>query len=177
VREFKEEEWPKLLAPVRDILHRSGVHYVMENVEKARRDMVDPFTLCGCAFKDTLKVWRKRLFETNIDGLGAAAGVPCDRAWHRDHAVRDPQNVKHGIIGDFFEVTGNGGGQPWGTIDEHFDAMGYASPATSAKSGTLGRFQRGPMTYKGLTESVPPAYAERIGVALLSRPAANQGAL
>ena len=54
----------KLIAPTRDLLKRSGAHYVIENVKGARFDLVDPFILCGSMFG--LKVFRHRYFETSF---------------------------------------------------------------------------------------------------------------
>lgn len=52
-----------LITPIRPLLIRTGLPYVIENVEGARSAMVAPLTLCGSSFG--LKIRRHRLFETN----------------------------------------------------------------------------------------------------------------
>lgn len=61
-----KRDYPMLIEPVRDLLRRAGVVYVIENVEGAPLDK--PVTLCGSSFG--LKVIRHRLFESNV-GLSA----------------------------------------------------------------------------------------------------------
>src|SRR6266542_2450086 len=52
-----------LIPATRELLQRTGLPYVIENVEKARRWLKDPLMLCGSSFD--LDVKRHRLFETN----------------------------------------------------------------------------------------------------------------
>jgi DNA (cytosine-5)-methyltransferase 1 len=52
-----------LLTPIRRFLIATGLPYVIENVEGARRMMDAPLTICGSSFG--LKIRRHRLFETN----------------------------------------------------------------------------------------------------------------
>jgi DNA (cytosine-5)-methyltransferase 1 len=53
--------YPDLIGPVRELLERSGVPYVIENVGAARPWLKDPVTLCGVMFGRP--VYRHRLFE------------------------------------------------------------------------------------------------------------------
>ena len=62
-RNRNADAWPRLLDPVRDMLIRSGLPYIIENVEGA--PLRDPVMLCGTMFKG-LRVIRHRLFETNF---------------------------------------------------------------------------------------------------------------
>lgn len=64
-----------LIPATRDVLVGSGLPYVIENVEGARRSMVDPIRLCGSSFG--LDVRRHRYFESNVD----LQGVACDHGW------------------------------------------------------------------------------------------------
>lgn len=64
-----------LIPETREALLELGLPYVIENVEQARPEMCDPFTLCGSSFG--LDVRRHRLFESNI----ALMGPPCDHSW------------------------------------------------------------------------------------------------
>ena len=66
--------YPDLIAPVRDALVTTGLPYIIENVEDARRKMIEPLRLCGTEFgletHDTngMALWlkRHRLFESNV---------------------------------------------------------------------------------------------------------------
>jgi DNA (cytosine-5)-methyltransferase 1 len=60
---IQKREHPRLIAPFRQVLIASGKPYVIENVEEARDELVDPQMLCGTQFG--LKTDRHRLFETN----------------------------------------------------------------------------------------------------------------
>lgn len=55
---------PNLIPTVRAKLKTSGLPYVIENVEGARRELIDPVRLCGSMFG--LDVRRHRLFETSF---------------------------------------------------------------------------------------------------------------
>ena len=57
------DAWPRLIEPVRDILSRTGLPYVIENVEGA--PMLNAVVLCGTMFTE-LRVIRHRLFEANF---------------------------------------------------------------------------------------------------------------
>src|SRR5271157_4967892 len=61
-RNRNADAWPRLVEPVRDMLIRSGLPYIIENVEGA--PLRNPVVLCGTMFKG-LRVIRHRLFEAN----------------------------------------------------------------------------------------------------------------
>ncbi len=54
---------PDLIGPTRDALQALGVPYVIENVENARRHLINPVMLCGTMFG--MSIWRHRYFETH----------------------------------------------------------------------------------------------------------------
>lgn len=58
-----KREHPMLIGKIRHPMVKTGVPYVIENVEGA--PLIDPITLCGSSFD--LKVLRHRLFESNIE--------------------------------------------------------------------------------------------------------------
>jgi hypothetical protein len=60
------KEYPDLVGPVRDLLDRTDVPWVMENVPGA--PMRPDFKLCGCQFDLNLR--RERWFETSWQGFG-----------------------------------------------------------------------------------------------------------
>jgi DNA (cytosine-5)-methyltransferase 1 len=66
--------YPNLIPVVRELCRYIGGPYVIENVEQARAELVDPVRLCGSAFG--LDVQRHRLFESNVP----LEGVPCDHS-------------------------------------------------------------------------------------------------
>jgi len=62
---IQQREHPDLIAPTRDALLAVGGPYIIENVEDARPELIDPITLCGASFE--LRTYRHRLFESNLD--------------------------------------------------------------------------------------------------------------
>lgn len=102
----REDEHPDLIPPVRELLQRAGVPYVIENVMGA--PLVNPVKLCGSQFG--LKVRRHRLFETSFP-------------------VTQPE-CDHKSQGRVVGVYGNTGGSSkrdgitFGGVDSWRDAMG-----------------------------------------------------
>jgi DNA (cytosine-5)-methyltransferase 1 len=64
-----------LLPATREALIGTGLPYVIENVEGARKHMVDPVRLCGSSFG--MDIRRHRYFETNWP----LTAPPCDHGW------------------------------------------------------------------------------------------------
>lgn len=62
---------PRLIERVREMLVATGLQYVVENVEGARRAMRDPVRLCGSSFGLDLR--RHRHFESNVVIEGRAS--------------------------------------------------------------------------------------------------------
>lgn len=134
-------KWPRLIEPVRDLLIRSGLPYVIENVEGA--PLIDPVVLCGTMFKG-LRVLRHRLFESNFLILAPPHGK------HPKVHTFDKRKSHYGKTNDmrdFVQVTGGGNC----TIAAARDAMGIAW-----------------MTKGELNEAIPPAYTHHIGNQLLA---------
>ena len=132
---------PRLIEPVRARLSATGLPYVIENVAGARREMLDPFMLCGSSFG--LRVRRHRWFESNVP----MPPPPCDHAWQdadRCFELYDHGRwYKSGVV----HVFGTGGGKG----AEHWaEAMGIDW-----------------MDRRHLAESIPPAYTEWIGGRLI----------
>lgn len=78
----KGDTWPDLVGPVRELLIRTGLPYVIENVPGA--PLIDPVILCGSHFNlavewDDRKVGlrRHRLFETSFP---VSLPGPCDHS-------------------------------------------------------------------------------------------------
>jgi DNA (cytosine-5)-methyltransferase 1 len=64
-----------MLPEVRERLGGLGLPYVIENVEGARKHMIDPVRLCGSSFG--MDIRRHRYFEANWP----LTAPPCDHAW------------------------------------------------------------------------------------------------
>jgi DNA (cytosine-5)-methyltransferase 1 len=126
-------DYPELISPTRDLLLRTGLPYVIENVPGA--PLINPTMLCGSAFG--LGVKRHRLFETSFPMMSPGCA----------HGGR-PKRFKvwrHGkeIVSAFVPVYGTGGGK----AAEHWnDAMGVDW-----------------MTRRELSQAIPPAFTEHIG--------------
>lgn len=131
---------PDLIALTRDLLERTGLPYVIENVPGA--PLHNPVVLCGSMFG--LDVRRHRLFETNWPILVP----PCTHGYQAaekydlyDHG----KAYRSGIVHAF----GSGGGK----AAEHWaEAMGIDW-----------------MTRDEMTQAIPPAYTKFIGDQLLSQ--------
>ena len=132
----KEYAHPDLVAPTRQRLRKTQNPYVIENVPNA--PLVNYIVLCGSMFG--LKVYRHRLFESNILLL-----QPC----HESHKVRTAGKGRTPKDDNtFWTVTGHLGDLPGAS-----KAMGIDW-----------------MIMKELVQSIPPAYTEFIGKQLIQRP-------
>ncbi|MCD6056502.1 MAG: hypothetical protein K0Q89_32 [Thermomicrobiales bacterium] len=133
-----------LLAATREALQASGLPYVIENVEGARRHMVDPVRLCGSSFG--MDIRRHRYFETNWP----LTAPPCDHGWQtpRFQSLAS-KNRKEGRLASVVGVHGHLQYAGEGPIRQQ--AMGIDW-----------------MTNDELCESIPPRYTEHIGRQLLA---------
>jgi DNA (cytosine-5)-methyltransferase 1 len=128
--------WPRLIEPVRRMLRRLGIPYIIENVEGA--PLRHPVVLCGTMFPG-LRVIRHRLFESNIQ-----LDVP-DHGPHPLVFTHDKRQSHYGKLNQdvsFVQVTGGGNC----TIANARAAMGIDW-----------------MTKNELNEAIPPAYTEYLG--------------
>lgn len=87
---------PDLIGPTREALMASGKPYVIENVEDARPELIDPVTLCGATFG--LHTYRHRLFESN---------VPLDTPAHPRHLASTVKMGRALQPGDWYHAVGN----------------------------------------------------------------------
>ena len=134
----------RLIGEVREALTSSGLPYVIENVEGARKEMVAPVRLCGSSFGLDLR--RHRYFESNAP----IRGLPCDHSWQKPRfRSLDMSMVKAGRLASVVGVHGNLNYS--GEFDLRCRAMGIDW-----------------MTNSELVESIPPAYTEFIGKQLIA---------
>jgi DNA (cytosine-5)-methyltransferase 1 len=97
---------PDLIAPTRQLLRASGLHYVIENVEGA--PLVDPFMLCGAMFG--LRTYRHRIFETTF---------PVQLPGHPPHTAKTTKMGRAPKTGEMMHVVGHFSG-----VKEAREAMG-----------------------------------------------------
>ena len=139
-RNGNAEAHPDLVEPVRWMLRKAGLPYIIENVEGA--PLENPVTLCGTMFPG-LRVLRHRLFESNC-----ALWVP-DHGKHPLVFTHDKRKAHHGKLDQntaFVQVTGGGNS----SIQAASDAMGINW-----------------MCKDELNQAIPPAYTEFLGRQLL----------
>jgi DNA (cytosine-5)-methyltransferase 1 len=139
-------DYPDLLDPTRLRLASSGLPYVIENVEGARKRMIEPGRLCGQTFG--IGVVRHRLFEINWPMLWPIH-IPCSGAVQRDIV----SVTGHGPPGRHYRavtVAGHGGNSRSFSLQTWKDAMGIDW-----------------MTRDELTQAIPPAYTKYVGAQLM----------
>jgi DNA (cytosine-5)-methyltransferase 1 len=133
------KDYPDLIAPTRALLLKTGLPYVIENVEGARSDLRDPVRLCGSSFG--LRIRRHRLFETNFPVMAPA----CAHGWQMDkkYPALNGDDRKRGGRSGIVGVYGNGG-------DKRADLWPREMEIDW-------------MTRDELTQAIPPAFTELIG--------------
>ena len=159
----------RLIAATRELLKVTGRPWVIENVEQARSQMVDPILLCGRMFgltawdadDEVLQLDRHRLFESSVP-------------------MSAPAHPKH----DRIQVAGVYGGSrrakrlPGETLaqvaprDRYAARVerggGYVPRSIAVQQALLGIDW---MTVKGMQESIPPIYAQHVGMRSSPMPA------
>lgn len=129
------KKYPDLVGPTREALKKTGKPYIIENVPGA--PLQNYIVLCGLMFD--LKVFRHRLFESNCL-------IP--QPAHRSH------RGKYIGIDGFLCIVGKQGGQKG--KDGKIMSSGTVSQARMAMGIDW-------MTWRELTQAIPPAYTEYIG--------------
>jgi len=137
----REYQYDRLISATRDLLVHLGKPYIIENVEDARPELIDPVRICGTGLGRPIR--RHRLFESNVE----LVGIPCDHGaftekrywtgWRPNGETR---------LSTVVQVYGNAGGR------EHWPAA-------------LGVDW---MTAKEMTECVPPSYTGHLGRQLMA---------
>lgn len=156
----------RLIAATRELLILTGLPWVIENVEQARKQMNDPVLLCGRMFGleaadvdgEHLTLDRHRLFESN---------VPIEVPVHRKHRA--------GQVAGVYGGSRHAKRLPWEDLhavaprDRHCARVGrgggYVPRSIPVKQSLLGIDW---MTVKGMQESIPPQYALHVGTQLLA---------
>lgn len=159
MRSRGESDHPALIEPTRELLERTSLPWVIENVSGAA--LVDPIMLCGSQFDLTakdedgfpLRLERHRLFESNVE-----LSPPCPCA-------HDESVWAGGVYG------GARGRKPGWTAAEHRHSArydrhgGYVPASIKVQQELLGIDW---MTKGGMAQSLPPAYTEHVGMQLMA---------
>lgn len=155
----------RLIAATRDLLVQTGLPWVIENVENALSQMIDPIMLCGRMFGlaaddadgHPLVLDRHRLFESNIK-------------------LTAPEHPKHGDeqVGGVYggsrrarreEGEGDAAVAPRDRHAARYDRGGGYVPRSKRVQEALLRIDW--MTQEARYESIPPVYAEHVGAQLM----------
>ena len=147
-RNKNAHEWPRLIEPVREMLIRSELPYIIENVEGA--PLIHPVVLCGTMFNG-LRVIRHRLFEANF-------------------AILTPPHGKHPICHTFDKRKGQ-----YGKTNEMLDFVSVNGGGNCSVAAARDAMGIDWMTKNELNEAIPPAYTQLIGAQLLTYLASRQG--
>ena len=134
---------PRLIGRTRRALTELGRPYVIENVDGAKRQLDNPFMLCGSAFG--LQVRRHRWFESSAWVVPA----PCRHA---------EQGQPVGVYGDHPETKAHPRrGRPGGRGIKATD-LAHAQQAMGMPWAS----------WRGCAEAIPPAYTRHIGGQLVA---------
>lgn len=134
-------EHPDLVGPTRDALVRTGVPWVIENVEGA--PLRGAITLCGTMFPG-LRVIRHRLFEANF-------------------TLRAPEHEgRHPLVHTFDKRKAH-----YGKTDEWTDYVQVTGGGNCTKAAAEDAMGIDWMTKLELNEALPPAYTRYVGRQLM----------
>ena len=132
----RESSHDRLIAETRAALIATDLPWVIENVEDAKPELVNPVRICGTGVGLPLR--RHRMFESNVP----LDGIACDhqRFTEKRYWTSWRPNGEH-RLSTVVQVYGNAGGR------EHWPAaMGIDW-----------------MTAEEMVEAIPPSYTEHIG--------------
>lgn len=146
------ERYDRLIPATREAFRSVGLPYVIENVEDAKPELLNPMLLCGRMFGlsatdddgTPLVMDRHRLFESNAPMLA-------------------PEHLKHDRS---LQVAGAYGGARRNKDEaRHVRKGGYVPRSVDVQRELLGTPW---MSEKGCWLSIPPAYTEYVGRQLLA---------
>lgn len=146
---------PQEIGRIRKILQGLGLPYVIENVEMAAFDMIEPIKLCGSMFGLGAQghyLERHRLFESNV---AISAPGPC--------AHKKP------VIGVYGGHARNRAAKHGGRGTKDVWIGGHSRAASEALGIDW-------MTLDELSEAIPPAFTEHLGRQLLAHIQAQRSA-
>ena len=139
-RNGNADEWPRLIEPIRKMLIKTGLPWVIENVDGA--PLRNPVVLCGTMFPG-LRVLRHRLFEANFP-------------------IVQPPHGKHPKVHTFDRRKSH-----FGKTDEWKDFVQVTGGGNCTLAAARAAMGIGWMTKNEINEAIPPAYALYVGKQLL----------
>lgn len=146
---YNHKDYPDLIAPTRDAILATGLPYVIENVEAAAGELIEPVTLCGPMFG--LRLYRHRVFETSFP-----LPVP-------EHPAHTALCARNGYLPTpdrpFMSIHGGKHSRAWQRAAA--DAMGMPWVRLPDVGGDRAR------AIREVCEAIPPAYTRHIGEALI----------
>jgi DNA (cytosine-5)-methyltransferase 1 len=131
------ENHPDLIAKTREILLRTGKPYIIENVDGAKDQLIDPIMLCGLMFG--LPLYHHRYFECSF---------PVQQPEHPEHAGQQ----KFSVVGRLVSTVKNGGSARYQAMKAAWqDAMGiYHIPLNITMADGQNMF----------SQAIPPAFSK-----------------
>lgn len=139
---------PRLIGETRTMLERTGLPWIIENVEEARAEMRNPLTLCGSMFDlgtQGCRLQRHRLFESNV-------------------AISAPSTCQHDerpVIGVYGGHARNRSAAHGGRGTRDVWEGGHRAAMSQAMGMTWA-------TCSEMSEAIPPAYTEHLGRQLMA---------
>jgi DNA (cytosine-5)-methyltransferase 1 len=136
-----------MVEDTREVLKEIGLPYIIENVVGA--PLISPVQICGSGLG--LRIWRHRLFESNI----ALTGIPCEHEWQ----IRDKR----------FMVMPNGPGSQYYSGIVHVHGRGDGSHFRNLTQLAIWSQAMGIdwMTIEELSQAIPPLYTFHLGKQLI----------
>ena len=131
------DDHPNLIPDARRLLDYTGLPYVIENVEGARAELIDPVRICGTGLG--VRVRRHRYFETNWP----LEGVACDHGRFTERLFPGSTNRPNG--------------RTVMNVGEYRVPLGKQREVMEMPWADL----------YGISQAIPPAYTEHIGAQLL----------
>jgi len=160
----RRKEHVNLIPQTRELLVGTGKPYVIENVQGARNELINPLMLCGTMFnlraRNGAQLWRHRYFECNPELIFP----PCTCNHEKtpaigvygggQHPLRKTRTRKNATIGVYGSTGGSSSrdGKSFYGIEDRKIAMGIDW-----------------MVGRELNQAIPPAYTEYIGQQMLQR--------
>lgn len=144
----RHKEYERLIPLARELAEATGLPYIIENVEGAASELIEPIRLCGSSFG--LRVRRHRLFEVNFAEL-----IPprCDHSW------QDRDKVYELIV-----MPSRGGTRMVGSVPVHGTNQLRNMDNHFAAAVAMGIDW---MTKPELNQAIPPVYTYWLGRQLM----------
>lgn len=150
-----EREYENLIPATRDLLEATGLPYVIENVEGARKHLIDPIYICGSMFDPPMDIKRHRYFEANWPLEHPM--WPCRHGlWDFRYRSLDKRKKRGSRV---MQVHGGGQTVPMSRVVGVHGNVNYTGEADLRRQAMGIDW----MTMNELSQAIPPAYTAFIG--------------